>query len=224
MGHNDEYHVQVIKFYISWISRFNFLSKVVIMPFKCRLCHTRNSNRSSNLDSCVKCLKTPSQDTYHFKYSGGYSQKLFCPYSSSNSPKPTKTQSDIEKEISKFETIFSFSSWQKIHDEKLIREKRKRSFRFAVRCPICWNICANVIELGDCGHIFCNGCISETFRQRPVGDPDFKCPVCRVGDRYLNHLWLIFIQSWKKRLCKILHHGFRPFAHEEKRFKTFFCQ
>ena len=44
-------------------------------------------------------------------------------------------------------------------------------------CPICFEmIIPNGLEITNCGHYFCNPCLTELKHNNPT---DCKCPVCR---------------------------------------------
>lgn len=54
-----------------------------------------------------------------------------------------------------------------------------------VTCPICLDLMVEPVS-GDCGHSFCQACITLNYESSKCNQDEFICPVCRVSYLFKN--------------------------------------
>ncbi|NP_001355682.1 tripartite motif-containing protein 12A isoform X3 [Mus musculus] len=60
-----------------------------------------------------------------------------------------------------------------------------KNLKEEVTCPVCLNLMVKPVS-ADCGHTFCQGCITLYFESIKCDKKVFICPVCRISYQFSN--------------------------------------
>ncbi|EPQ09524.1 Tripartite motif-containing protein 5 [Myotis brandtii] len=107
-----------------------------------------------------------------------------------------------------------------------------------VTCPICLELLTEPMSL-DCGHTFCQACITANNRESMIGQGESSCPVCRISyqpenlrpNRHvaniveaLREVKLSPQEEQKRDLC--VHHGEKLllFCQEDEKIICWLCE
>ncbi|XP_029329702.1 tripartite motif-containing protein 12A-like [Mus caroli] len=90
-----------------------------------------------------------------------------------------------------------------------------KNLKEEVTCPVCLNLMVKPVS-ADCGHSFCQGCITVYFESIKCNKEMFICPVCRLRHLFSNLRPNLHVANIVERLKE-----FRTSPEEEE--KVFTC-
>lgn len=90
-----------------------------------------------------------------------------------------------------------------------------KNLKEEVTCPLCLNLMVKPVS-ADCGHSFCQGCITVYFESTKCDKEMFSCPVCRLSYQSSNLRPNLHVANIVERLKE-----FKPSPEEEQ--KVFNC-